>query len=743
MQGGSVQVVFSQEKTPEQREERLREQADKKSKEVGPLRNIPPINNDRDPRTNSSGSGNSSDSGSTGGSGTSNNSKSSGNVTKNVLEDVAQVLSVFISILTFLSLLILDWGGTLIGTDMITGPEVMEAIRPMWVIVRNLTNIGFVIVLLFLAFANLFTFGQGNWTIKEKLPRIIMALIAINFSLLTFKVVIDAVHVGTISLLSISDTALQAREADGLTKLMEQRFDKNTYEKCAGTKEDGCLSFEETIAEMFCDKDTAGKFKEPLEENCLFTINPSYTEEGGGISITANNESARNLFLAFGVFFQHLERLPMLSAKLSNWTGVLDNVIFSGIMALAFMVALVCVFLALLVRVAILWIAMIFSPLIFAGSIMEFGDKASTATDMIFKALIMPLKIAGAFAVTFVMLTAMADVNFSGEAGNLVILGPALSQFGTNAYAILWQIMTVVIFWKVAFWALEDSPISGMIIEKIKAGAETAGGYIAKTATVDQTVIPVGAGGQKIGLSALSKFPELLGRSRDREMEKQGRTLELAMNGDTEAVAAQERLSGALETLERNKSSDIKTLIQFLTTHGLKTIREGGPKMAERIAAASSNIPGLNQEKLKSVLGTKNEVAVREVLTGLRGDSTKVMNVKEEGNTEKAGGNTVHLTMVGEDMFDLKIGEEEILKSQKITEENINELSTILEEKGVQPSDDSVAALMRQFAPNQYKYGDESPYKTFDEAFDAFKAKYKIGEVGTSATPPKKTSSSK
>ena len=677
--------------------------------------------------------------------------KSSGNVTKDALQSIASVASIIIQILTFLSLLILDYGGTLIGTDMITGQAVMEAIRPMWVIVRNLTNIGFVVVLLFLAFANLFSFGEGNWTIKEKLPRVITALIAINFSLLTFKVVIDAVHVGTISLLSISDTALQARDADGLQKLMGQRFDKTTYETCVGTKEQGCLSFTEMIDQMFCtEKNADGSVK---KDSCLFSIGKGYTAESVGKGITVNNESARNLFLAFGVFFQHLERLPMLSAKLADWDGVLDNVLFSGIMALAFIVALVCVFLALLVRVAILWVAMIFSPLIFAGGIMGLGDGASTVTDMMFKALIMPLKIAGAFAVTFVMLTALSDVNFSGEAGDLIELGPALSQFGTNMYGILWQIMTVVIFWKVAFWALEGSPISGMIIDKIKAGAETAGGYIAKTATVDQTVIPTIGGGKAIGLSALAKFPDVLGRIRSRRMEEQEQELYIAMGGDKDVAEARKAIGDELEKLGTTGfDGSINKLIDFLSRHGLKTVREGGEVMWDKIAKASSGISGLTGEDIKKALkDSTDETKVRGVFNGKAGVDKEL--VKKIGQGPNSGGAEITEEEKFDENFDssgngtFKYTKGDFSLSLPSSKPGVIKFIEQAKESGISVSDKIWIELMSKADRNGYKVdADRKGFETKEKAVKKFKKDFGVveatkttEEAKTSTTPPATT----
>jgi hypothetical protein len=114
-----------------------------------------------------------------------------------VLEGLAKLAGVLISIITFIALLMMKFFGFLLGTEILTGESAMQSITPMWIWVRNLTNILFVLVLVGLAFSNLYASfskeGGGNWSIKEKLPKVIIALVAINFSLLGFKIVIDAI----------------------------------------------------------------------------------------------------------------------------------------------------------------------------------------------------------------------------------------------------------------------------------------------------------------------------------------------------------------------------------------------------------------------------------------------------------------------------------------------------------------------------------------------------------------------
>ena len=77
-------------------------------------------------------------------------------------------------------------------------------LRSIWVQIRNLVNIAFVLILLFIAAANVMDLGGGeggNFAIKTILPKFVIALILVNFSFLFCKVILDASSVLTAAIL--------------------------------------------------------------------------------------------------------------------------------------------------------------------------------------------------------------------------------------------------------------------------------------------------------------------------------------------------------------------------------------------------------------------------------------------------------------------------------------------------------------------------------------------------------------
>ena len=259
-----------------------------------------------------------------------------------VLVGTATLLGLLVNIFTFLALKLIELGGQLMGTEWITGVDAMNGIRPMWILIRNIVNITFVVVLVVLSFTNLFAGmvgSEGGWSIKEKLPKALIALVAINFSLLGFQIVLDGVNVASVAVMSLADDSLEKVGTASVQELLNYATDEDG-DRCyteINVTDSGCKTFAFTLNEAFC-KDGPGS------DGCWFQVDDKD-------EMTTASSSAQNLILAFGVHFQHLQRLPLISAQIGSWSEVVQDTLFSVIMGLAYLVALIAVFVALLARV--------------------------------------------------------------------------------------------------------------------------------------------------------------------------------------------------------------------------------------------------------------------------------------------------------------------------------------------------------------------------------------------------------
>jgi hypothetical protein len=469
------------------------------------------------------------------------------------LEAFAQFLSIVVKIFVFLSLKLLEVGGKVMGTDYITGTEPMEAIRPMWVIIRNLTNIGFVMVLLFLAFGNLFSFGEnGNWQIKDKLPKVIISLVVINFSLLGFRVVIDAVNVGMVSILSIADTVKEDNTAINLETVFSEKYDEMGSPCTSGTS---CKPYGEWINAVLCQEEGS---------NCFAKFDDTKIESG--------DSEVNNILLAFVVHFQGLKDLVLLAGKTDSGMQVFEQTIFSSVLAIAYIAALIAVFIAMLARIVVLWIALVFSPLIVAAWIMGFSDgKGSELSETVITHLIMPLKIAAAFTVCYVMMSAMMGMEVFQDHGALQA-GASLSTLAQGSVGILWKIASIVVFWKAAFWAIEGSAAKG-ITDKIQTGTQELGKFAAETLSTRQ-VFPMGKG-EKVSFNTLSKTLDSFQDARAQKQREDYRSYranvlghgndpEVDTGSDTLATAITNSGNNTTKLLQAIKDSNHQSLVAML-----------------------------------------------------------------------------------------------------------------------------------------------------------------------------------
>ena len=409
------------------------------------------------------------------------------------LKNFSEIAATLVHVITGAAMLMIQFFPPLWGSELITGDQVTGMLRPMWIYIRNLTNIAFVGMLLFLAFSNLLTAGKGvkDWNIKSKLGPVILGLVAINFSMLAIRVAVDLIHVGTVALLSIADPVIEARGINNVADYYGRSVDTETFEDCTDGGGANFKNIRELVNNTFCASTDA----------CLFSIKEIGTIQAQAESM--NNPEKKNIMLAFATFFMKLESLPLLSAETGGLLDVLDSAIFSLVFGLAYLLALAAMMVVLLVRVVMMWVFIIFSPILVTGWVLgiNMGEFSSQFT----KYLLVPIKAAAALAFGFVMIAQLQLMTIPSEFFVSVIEpGASLkSLWGPDEFGgwrMLWSILTVVLFWKVVF----DFALTGMPgAAAIKSFGEKAGSA-ALSFGADQVPIGIpGAEGKSMTLASL------------------------------------------------------------------------------------------------------------------------------------------------------------------------------------------------------------------------------------------------
>lgn len=395
------------------------------------------------------------------------------------------ILSLIVECITFFVVLFLDLAGPLMGSEHITGAHMMQTIRPLWVFVRNMVNVLLVVVLLYIVAYNLFTFGQGgNWTIKDKLPRFIMTLVLINFSLLGMRVAIDAVNVATYSVLTMPHYAISEPKAveDWIGETCTDEMEK--AKKCEKGQ-----SFRDKVNAHACESGSADT------SPCFFQIEA----DPNVANLTVGPERA--IFFAFGVYILQIQELMTLPENLESLSDVLNNTLFSLVMAIAYAIVLAGLFVALVARTIVLWLMIIISPVLIGAKLMGIG-YLDFVWDMFINHLFIPLKIALALGMSFLMIMALIPFQMDDS---IIRLGPSLQTFGHTGYDMLWQIATVAIFWGTAKWAL-DNTVAKAAVDGITGFGESLG-KMALSGVANAPIIPTGTANQGMGVSQLFQIP--------------------------------------------------------------------------------------------------------------------------------------------------------------------------------------------------------------------------------------------
>lgn len=517
--------------------------------------------------------------------------------TNDALKNFAEIAATLVHVITAIAMIMVQFFPAIWGSELITGDQVTEMLRPMWIYIRNLTNIAFVGMILFLAFSNLVTSGKGikDWNIKSKLGPVILGLVAINFSLLAMRVLVDVVHVGTVALLSIADPIIETRGVNDISDYYARSVDTKTFEPCdAAGGSSTCKSIRDITNNTFCASDDA----------CLFKI-----KEISAIKAEAekmNSPEKKNIMLGFATFFMKLESLPLLSADTGGLLDVLDSTIFSLIFGVAYLLALMAMFVVLLVRVVMMWLFIIFSPILVTSWV--FGFNIPMISDNFWKYLLVPVKAAGALAFGFVMISALETMTIPVEYYTSVIEpGASLKnlwgpdEFG--GWRMLWKVLTVVLFWKVVFdFALKDIEGVSGIVGGIKNFGEKAG-QAGLTMAADNVPIGIpGVGGEGMTLASLmgsGSINNRLSQARQRMITTPGAPGN-PFSGGAEARVQTDRMNNVL----RLNPSDMRTLgREFKNRDGGMTAQQfddGFNVNPAEMRAKLNAVPGL-ADKLTSL----------------------------------------------------------------------------------------------------------------------------------------------
>lgn len=384
--------------------------------------------------------------------------------------------------------------GNLMDSTYVLGSGMGETLHLMWAVVRNIVNIGFIAVLLGIAVMVILDVGGdkgGMALLKKALPKLIIALVAVNFTFFGARVVLstaDVIATAVFAIPSSVPTVTDARlpllcgdpesatytgvasgqQLDKCRQYIGQMMDQSNLfaTNGAGASDDLMARVKNSVEKMMAGQIRTGKDGKPVVADWPITVLQEGFDKKNG---------------AFAILLHVLSMTKALSlAADGNASG--QNLFISGVFSffitIAIAIMIFAMALAMIVRAAVLWVTIGVSPVIALMSIMgeAFGVKGDGGDlgdpmKLFFEHAFLPTMAAIPMSLGFVMILSGHALDLTDISNQGMKLDLTLGH--TNALnTIIWWVASVLVMWMGVFGALGKSKFVSKVTEKVKAGAE-------------------------------------------------------------------------------------------------------------------------------------------------------------------------------------------------------------------------------------------------------------------------------
>jgi hypothetical protein len=390
---------------------------------------------------------------------------------------VAALATLFIKLISAILYFILRWMGPLMDNTFILEGDIGLKIRTVWVIIRNFVNIFFALALVGVALMSVVGYGDegGNYALKKFIPKMALALIAVNFTFLACRIILDVNNVLTTAIFSIpqSITSVGTVGPSGLGgqtifKRFECLSNKNLTAEINRTEalEKNQL-YRGAIASLggVCFAQDPGSATYEQLTSDAFKNNPT---SQAIISLDQSQFTKRDFIWVMATQFQGIHDLNKVSVLLDpTFNGLTINALFSAVFAVVYATAYISMFIILVARVAVLWVTIMLSPLaaitiVFPElKIQEFDIK-----EQFLKHAFVPAKMALPMALGYIMLSQMSLVVHSSSsifsANSINLTGGEFAR-GVSFTTLIYGAASVAVLWMGVFTATKGVVGEGVV----------------------------------------------------------------------------------------------------------------------------------------------------------------------------------------------------------------------------------------------------------------------------------------
>lgn len=498
----------------------------------------------------------------------------------------------------------------------------------IWVQIRNIVNIVFVVILVFTALYNVIGRTEGEFVLKTMLPKIIIGLIAVNFSFLASKVVLDAANVVT--------TAVAAIPVNIKEDLAPANFP----------------AYKEGLSDSVCKYFNAAKNSSiPLTADQInqWGLTGICQEDNGKFVAQFDTEflnkfSGKNLAFIMTAEIAKLSRLKFVSTTVATKLGstfdqvmnfLLDIAVNLGIIVI-YAVSILALLAVAVARIVVLWLMIALSPLVVLIIIIPQIGQGLGETDLkstFIQHAIAPIIMVGSLSIGFILLDSMANEAFNLSDGGMqkAMDGVVNGNFeNMHLGDLLALIGGVMIIWTGIFGAASKT-YAKFITEKLDSWTKGGATFLAKL-PLYATPIPVtttAKDGHAKSIPLMHGLKGLEGAWQGAE-DKLGGTAALDASFKDTFLEDPDRAKNTLmKELGKSKNlADVTTKLPTLLL-GAKLDEKGWNTAKETLAAVMKVAPTEEKDDIQQMIDAINNQATPE-------ERIKALKkIKESGVTDK------------------------------------------------------------------------------------------------------------
>jgi len=377
--------------------------------------------------------------------------------------EILKIIAYAVKFIAYLAYVFALFVGDLMDSSLIVDSGMGDTLHLIWETMRNFVNIAFIIILLIIAVMVVFGGGgeKGLGMLKKVLPKFVLALVLVNFTFFIARFILTTNDVLTTAVLTIPQTITSEK----IVYLPWKTEESGEYRK---EIIDNTLNFAPGFQGTQVKIDQALDYLSDLHEHKL-----------------ADTLDKKNIALVLTTYMLDLEHLIKSKALSGNWDAFLGSI---GAIITAVVAGLVIfmLFLALVVRMVVLWIVIAVSPLAALATVLgEVIPGLNTKGDfdllsIFFKHAFMPVLISIPLVIGLIMIFANNAIGYDISLNTFFSLSG--DSAADNLYSLLWWIASIIVIWYGTNMMIKkSSDYATQLTEKVHSGVNKFVGGAAST----------------------------------------------------------------------------------------------------------------------------------------------------------------------------------------------------------------------------------------------------------------------